>query len=267
MRALEEARGVAKFIWKHPANQDRRFRQLTRAARFQLGARLFGTRYQTQIGDKGGRIWVDLHRTAATKALYANPPDWPHMLVWRARLRAGTIFIDVGANIGTYSIMAASLGAEVIALEPAKDTAELLRENVALNGFSVDVIEAAAGREAGTTHFTAGQDCINQVDPSGDVIVPVVTLDSIIGERHVTGMKVDVEGFEFDVLLGCMRALQDHRIDLLQLEWNSAGDRAPVSRLMLDLGYRFFEPTDSGELEERHSLKTGADLFAAPINR
>ena len=52
---------------------------------------------------------------------------------------------DVGANVGTYTIWAAECGAEVIALEPAADTFGLLLENVALNGYQVEAIQAAAG--------------------------------------------------------------------------------------------------------------------------
>ena len=55
-------------------------------------------------------LWVDLHRTAASKALYANPPDVPEMLVWRRALRDGGLFVDVGANVGTYTIWAAEQG-------------------------------------------------------------------------------------------------------------------------------------------------------------
>lgn len=135
MSVLQDASSVTAFIWQHPANRRRRVKQLAKACDFQLRTRLLGTRFQTPFGNQGGKIWVDLHRTAATKALYANPPDWPHMLVWQRRLTANDIFIDVGANVGTYSVLAASLGAQVIALEPATDTVKLLRENVELNSF------------------------------------------------------------------------------------------------------------------------------------
>jgi FkbM family methyltransferase len=44
------------------------------------------------------------------------------MQVWRQALRGGGLFLDVGANVGAYTIWAAECGAEVIALEPAADT-------------------------------------------------------------------------------------------------------------------------------------------------
>src|SRR5438309_1064711 len=83
------------------------------------------------LGDRS-RLWVDLHRTAAAAVVYANPPDFAEMQAWRRHLRPGELYIDVGANVGTYAIWAAELGAEVIALEPAPDTFALLQENIAL---------------------------------------------------------------------------------------------------------------------------------------
>ncbi len=261
---IAETRSVFRFVWDHPANRGRRLRQLARASGFQLGARLLGRRTQTPVGDRGARIWVDLHRTAATKALYANPPDWPHMLVWEQRLKGGDLFLDVGANVGTYSVFCAALGAQVIAFEPAPDTAALLRENVALNGMSIEVIEAAVGAEHGKAGFTSGQDAVNQIDPAGTVKVNIVTLDSVIGDRRVAGLKIDVEGFELDVLKGLAWALEERRVDLMQLEWNGCADRAALAAALSDYGYRLWEANRDGCLLEAKLSAFGGDLFAAP---
>lgn len=271
--AVAEAMGVARFIWDHPANRGRRVRQLARAMTFQTRARMLHQRSQAPVG-QSGRIWVDLHRTGATKALYANPPDWPEMAVWQARLGRGDLFVDVGANVGTYTVLAASLGAEVIALEPASDTATLLRENIEPNGFAeVTVIEGAAGETEGTARFSTGLDSVNHLDEHGAVSVPVVTVDSVVGDRTVTGMKVDVEGYEIEVLRGAERALGDRRITLLQLEWNEASveavgsDRAPVAALLASHGYALFRPDRSGRLlPTPPEPSVGADVFAAPAH-
>jgi len=198
-------------------------------AGYQARARLLRRRAVARLGERS-RLWVDLHRTGASMVMYANPPDVPEMLAWRRALRDGGLFVDVGANVGTYTIWAAELGAEVIALEPAADTFGLLKENVALNGYQVRTVQAAAGARCGTARFTAGRDAGNRLDPDGPVETRVVTIDSLIGERRVTGMKVDVEGFEIEVLRGCTRALAEHRIGLIQLEWNQASEHRPGLR-------------------------------------
>jgi FkbM family methyltransferase len=191
------------------------------------------------------------------------------MLVWRQVLKPADLFVDVGANVGSYSIWAADLGAEAIALEPAQDTYALLAENVALNDYPVQAIQAAAGAACGVARFTTGLDCVNTLDPEG-VETKVVTIDSVIEDRTVAGMKVDVEGFEIEVLRGCKRALSEHRIRLIQLEWNSASlkavgtDRGPVADVLAECGYHLFRPDRDGVLIPLRDLGFGPDVFARP---
>jgi FkbM family methyltransferase len=261
--------GVVRYVWGHPANSGRRVRAVLHAARYQAQARLLRRRAMARLGERS-RLWVDLHRTAASMVLYANPPDLPEMLVWRRALRDGGLFVDVGANVGTYTIWAAELGAEVIALEPAADTFGLLKENIALNGYRVTAVQAAAGDHCGTARFTSGLDAGNSLAPDGPVVTELITVDALIGDRRVTGMKVDVEGFEIDVLRGATRALADRRIGLIQLEWNEMStvslgtDRSPVAELLADYGYRLYRPDMTGRLVPVAEPGFGADVFASP---
>ncbi len=259
--------GVVRYVWGHPSNSGRRVRALLRAARYQAQARLLRRRTVARLGERS-RLWVDRHRTAAAMVLYANPPDLPEMLAWRRALRDGGLFVDVGANVGTYTIWAAELGAEVIALEPASDTFRLLTENIALNGYQVTAVRAAAGDHCGTARFTAGLDAANSLAADGTAVTELVTIDSLIGDRQVTGMKVDVEGFELDVLRGAARALADRRIGLIQLEWNQAStfavgtDRRPVAELLARYGYQLCRPDPTGRLVPDPEPGFGADVFA-----
>jgi FkbM family methyltransferase len=265
---ITDARSVVKFVWGHPANEHKKTRALLRAARFQMRGRILGRRTLARLGDRS-HMWAYLHRTGASKVVYGNPPDYPEMLVWRRVLRPGQLFLDVGANVGSYTIWAAELGADVVALEPAEDTFALLMDNIALNGYPVDAIQAAAGAASGTARFTKGRDSVNRLDPRGTVQTRVVTIDSLIGDRRVAGMKVDVEGFEIDVLRGCERALSEHRIELIQLEWNGTsleavgGDRQPVADLLAGHGYSLFRPDDSGHLVPLRDVSFGPDVFAS----
>jgi FkbM family methyltransferase len=258
-----------KHVWTHPANQGQQGRALLRAVGYQARARVLRRRTVTQLGERS-KLWVDLHRAAAVKAVYGNPPDYREMMVWKSTLRRGDLFLDVGANIGGYSIWAAELGAEVIALEPAEDTFKLLTDNAKLNGYPVMTIQAAAGAVNGTAKFTSGHDALNRLDPDGSVETKMITADSLIGDRVAAGMKVDVEGFEIDVLRGCENALREQRIKLMQLEWNheclrSVGtDRQPVAELLAEYGYSLYRPADDGELVPITDIGFGPDVFARP---
>lgn len=264
---IADAQRVARYIWEHPANDGRKSRVLMRSIQFQIQGRVLGSPTLAQLGDKS-YVWAYLHRTGASKVIYGNPPDYPEMLAWRQVLEPGDLFLDVGANVGSYAIWAAELGAEVIALEPAAETFPLLVENIALNGYPIDAIQAAAGAECGIAQFTEGRDCVNRFDPLGAVQTEVVTVDSLIDGRTVAGMKVDVEGSEIDVLLGSSRALAEQRIRLIQLEWNSASqeavgtDRLPVANLLTKYGYGLYRPDSHGVLLPVGDASFGADVFA-----
>ena len=97
--------GVLRFVWSHPANSRHRVRAVLRAVRYQARVRLLRRRAVARLGERS-RLWVDPHRTAASKVIYANPPDLPEMLVWQRALREGGLFVDVGANVGSYTILA-----------------------------------------------------------------------------------------------------------------------------------------------------------------
>jgi FkbM family methyltransferase len=268
---VTNATSVVKFVWTHPSNEGRRGRAVLRAANFQARARVLRRRTQARLGERS-RVWADLHRRAASKVVYANPPDHREMLAWRRALRAGDLFVDVGANIGSYAIWAGELGADVIALEPAEDTFALLIENVALNDYPIQGIQAVAGATCGIVRFTTGRDSVNCMDPLGSAEARMITVDSVITGRTVAGMKIDVEGFEIDVLRGCAQALLDQRIKLIQLEWNSTSlsavgtDRRPVADLLARCGYGLYRPDADGVLEAVDDVAFGPDVFARPVS-
>ena len=78
------------------------------------------------------------------------------MIAWRRVLRPGDLFLDVGANVGSYTIWAGELGADVIALEPAPDTYALLLENIDLNGYRPRQYRPQPGQPAAPPDSRAG---------------------------------------------------------------------------------------------------------------
>jgi FkbM family methyltransferase len=167
----------------------------------------------------------------------ARCDDLWHVLPWRetaianalrANLRAGDTFIDAGANIGIYSVLAARLvgpHGTVIAIEMMPDTADRLERNLTLNNLTnVTVHRAALSDVAGDT-VTAfvtpgkyGQASIAagaEADGKVAIQVSTTTLDALVDDSpHVRLMKMDLEGVELQSLLGGRRLLAktDHVI-------------------------------------------------------
>lgn len=267
LRALREGANLFQWIWHHPANRGHRLAALCRATEYQARGRILKKPTIARLGRKT-LIEVQLHAYGASKAVYANPPDWPEMLVWTHQLRSGDLFVDVGANAGVYSLWAADLGATVVAVEPSRRASQWLRRNIELNGLSFTVIEAALTDFEGTVAFDSSGDTVGHI--GGPEIVPATTLDAVIGQRRAEGVKIDVEGFERLVLGGARAALSEQRIGCIQLEWNRCSemamgeDREPVAALLAEFGYSLHRPADDGRLQPIGDLTFGADVFALP---
>ncbi len=189
-----------------------------------------------------------MHRTCASRVVYANPPDHPgRCSLGEIASRPGDLFIDVGSNVEIYAIWAAELGAEVIALEPAEDTFALLEENVALNGYPIKTIRVGGRGHAGVARFTSGRDCVNRLECAGGVEVTMLAIDSIIGNRTVASMKVDVEGFRnrraARVRAGPVRAPGQAHPARMERDVDAGGRQRtgrPVASLLAAHGYHLY---------------------------
>jgi FkbM family methyltransferase len=263
-------RKVVGSVWDHPSNRGHRLSALARMARFQLRARLLDQPTVVPLGDHS-RVLARHNDSGSFRAAYARVPDWAEMQAWKRVLRPGDTFVDVGANVGLYSIFALDLGARVIAFEPLPRNLEELAENLAINGYDAEVHPAAVGDAPGRLRLGGPDANMGHLREDGDGIeVDVTTIDAVLGDRAVAGMKVDVEGAERRVLEGARRALAERRIGLVQLEWNETSrvnfgeDRAPVAALLRSHGYRLYRPDDDGALLEVADPGYGADVFARP---
>jgi len=130
-------------------------------------------------------------------------------------LKPGMTYVDVGANIGTTTLAAAgAVGAAgtVIAFEPHPGTFRDLSDNVALNpdlAARISLVAAAVGDSTGTARISNLLDNdVNHIDGTG-IPVPMTTLDEALnGTEHVDLLKIDVEGYEKNVLQGAAEILE-----------------------------------------------------------
>jgi FkbM family methyltransferase len=160
------------------------------------------------------------HQASATERGALFNPDYniEELAFLRTHVRDGGVFVDVGANVGTYALaLAQNVGAEgkVIAIEPHPLTHARLAFNSAASRFAqVRLVQAAAGAGDGellieTDGDNLGASHIVASDNSGKAIkVPSLRLQRILDEADVTqvdALKIDVEGFEDRVLTGFFR--------------------------------------------------------------
>ncbi|MCX4246891.1 FkbM family methyltransferase [Paraliomyxa miuraensis] len=138
-------------------------------------------------------------------------------------VRPGDVVVDVGANIGYYTLLAARLVGEtghVYAFEPEPEAFALLERNVALNGYdNVTLVDKALGREAGRLQLYLAKNNRGDhriYDPTGrrsSIDVDVIALDAYLDERgieRVNLLKVDTQGAECSILDGARRTIASH---------------------------------------------------------
>ncbi len=150
-------------------------------------------------------------------------------------------FIDVGAHVGAFTVLAFSMGASKgTALEPHPSNAEMLRRNVENNDLNVDVIEAAAHRRRDVMEmFVAPSSVAHSVEMVRSrerIKVETVALDDL--NKSPDLIKIDAEGAEEHVLEGALDTIQTHAPILVISAYHYPGQEEDVARwLREEVGY------------------------------
>jgi FkbM family methyltransferase len=134
-------------------------------------------------------------------------------------VRPGQVVYDIGANVGSYTLLAARLvgpSGAVVSVEPLPENLRYLERHVEINGLhNVRIIPAAATDRVGTLRFQGTSDRVtSHIAPDGDVIVDGTTVDALVANPDLRApdfLKIDVEGAEAGVLRGATETLAAHR--------------------------------------------------------
>ena len=152
-------------------------------------------------------------------------------------LSAGATFVDLGANEGYFTVLAARLcGAKgrVLAIEPQRRLLGVIDHNLRLNGLEgVQVVNAAISDKPGaaTVYLTASTNTggsglhHHSKYPLPSEEVTALTLEQVLDQQGLATvdlMKVDIEGFEYEALLGSPRVFEQRRVKALALELHEA---------------------------------------------
>ena len=163
--------------------------------------------------------------------------DWGSEALFASMLNGTGAFLDIGANVGYYSLYMLPKVTEVHAFEPDTRAAVGLRQNLSAhsNAYTYPI---ALGKGVGQTGFVqaSSSEGSHLAKGVGTHEVEVTTIDHFVSERglSVAGIKIDVEGGDLEVLHGAMHTLKaQHPLVLTEAE--------PVDEL-----FDFTEPLDYG---------------------
>jgi FkbM family methyltransferase len=192
-------------------------------------------------------------------------------------LNERSVFYDIGANYGFFSLLASELvpSRSIHIFEPqsalfsylaANFNASVVRNIEALSNHvgEINFYSGFAGGASGIS--TTKQSVVNaRSDSFKETIIPCTTLDTYVSTHTPpTLIKLDVEGAEFEVLEGAVAVLEEYSPVIAMEVWFGRGNEhsAKAVDFLLSLGYRQYRITDKGELVEYCEADTDPSLFA-----
>lgn len=184
----------------------------------------------------------------------------PDMIEWIDTFEANTVLLDIGANIGLYSIYAAKKGInKVISIEPESQNYGLLNKNIYLNNLSQKITALNLGfsdHEGIETLFIPVFQAGGALNNLGESIdwkkekfqsdfqqsVISISMDSFLSkfpELFPTHIKIDVDGIERKIIEGGKKTLKDNRVKQLLIELNTElKDDMEIIEIMKDCGFK-----------------------------
>jgi FkbM family methyltransferase len=232
-----------------------------------VGPRLFGRRTALALDSDGHRVRVRLGQWVDLTSLLGRVEERAVERIVKGLPRGGT-FVDAGAHIGRYSMMAAEKigpSGRVIAIEPSPDNYAFLCENRALNGMNwITPVQVALSKQDGVGEMVRGSDqatnslradWLNNLEGASDqrprqavVVRSLASLLTEVGVDRVDLLKIDVEGAELDVLTGAADVLQSGRVREIVCEVHEpSASVAQVEAVLKNRGYAV-EDLGGGEL-------------------
>lgn len=178
--------------------------------------------------------------------------------VIKENLKDGETYVDVGANIGQHSLFASRVvgdSGKVIAFEPVPKIYKQFKESVALNDFKNIQIHNLACGEAKKEMFIymtesnmGGSSLVFGSDEREKEKINVVTADSILAdESQIDFIKIDVEGYEYEAMLGLIETLKKHHPKIM-LEYSydgykevNIGNDKKILDLLFSLDYSLYD--------------------------
>jgi FkbM family methyltransferase len=215
-----------RYILQHPLNHGHPIRSVQRYLAWQVGSRLLPGAVAIPFANQS-ILFAKPGMLGVTQNVYCGLADFIDMSFLLHLLRPQDEFVDVGANVGSYTVLAsAAIGAHSNSFEPDPRIFRDLCRNLQINDIAERVTAHNAGvsSKPGTLSFLKsgpGTRVARHDDNSNETFTsPVTTLDECLLGTHPVLMKIDVEGFEAEVLAGASNTLRDPSLLALIVENN-----------------------------------------------
>ena len=239
---------LGRLIASHPLTRDAQFRAWARFATWYIKARLNDEVIVRWIGNQ--RLALRRGMSGASGNMYLGLHEFTGMMLVLHLLRKGDLFLDVGANAGSYTVLASGIcGATTWAFEPDPEALQHLKRNIEINDFGSlsTIYPVALGAFDGEVPVTVGLGAANRVDTAPGKNARLVaqrTLDGVVGDSQPLMIKLDVEGYEEEVLRGAQKLIGNSCLKVISQETTTPW----MLKLITDHGFEraFYDPFTRG---------------------
>ncbi len=273
---MKNLKKTIKFLMQHPLGEKNRTKTIVRFFIWQIIARFFPNGL-VKSWVENSCLYMKKSLHSATANYYVGLQEFEEMSFVLHVLEKDDLFLDIGSNIGVYTILASKLKkAKTIAFEPAKETIKILEKNISINNIesNVTIFNCALGDKTEISFITSNHDSENHIIPNSnnlDQSIQINRLDDLLIEIPIL-IKIDTEGFEFKILQGSKRIIENDSQKAIILEMNGAslryGDKdSDVHNLLTAHGYKIYTylPFEK-KLKLSNSFKSGNNIYIKDLD-
>ena len=265
-------------LWNEESNRGQRIRRLSTFVGWQIWKRTVRRPIAVTLFN-GKRFLAYPDCQVSSGVLYTRIPNSGKILFLRKHLSGGTL-VDVGANVGSVTLLLADRIQDAILFEPNSVAAARARDNLASNQLNFEVYEIALSDNNGEIRLA----CDGPVDVGAHVVlkgaardtvtrsIQCMTFDKFLCQHRpltfpVSLIKIDVEGHENSVLRGMRGFLGERRPPLVMFEYLERTNLTETISFFRELEYQVFELGSRGPAAVTGRVEPLQDLFACPLER
>jgi FkbM family methyltransferase len=243
---------ILRNVVEHPLNRNNPFRAVLRFIQWQFLSRWISPNGIVCVFIDDAQLFLKNGMSGGTANIYYGLHEYKNAGFMLHYLREHDLFLDVGANIGSYTVLAAKVcGADVVAIEPVKSVFDVLCKNIDINriGERVRAFDCAVGsgneqelilsnNEDSTNHIVSYDSLRKGIGEKAKVCC----LDDLCVNRFPTVIKMDVEGYEQPVIEGAQKTLACSDVNVISIELRGHGlrygfDEQKIHRRLLEYGF------------------------------
>ena len=183
-----------------------------------------------------GKFWIDPVSNLGVALVHAGTYEPGMQAILERCLGPGKVFVDLGANEGYFTVLAARLtqpSGRVLAIEPQNRLIPIIETNLRINSLDATIVHAAVSDHSAvvTLHLApdtnTGSSSLHRATKYRVPTHPVssLTLADVLNRNQIAKvdlLKVDIEGFEYEAILGSQELFNQKRIKAMALELHSA---------------------------------------------